>query len=91
MEIERLPLGQSRADKCRAAILKWRNMPPGIPPETAVDFMARLQAASTIRKLTSGIKKFGPGGRVLRALQKTLRTAPRVGGNGVGYFKGQHV
>jgi hypothetical protein len=27
MEIERLPLGQSHADKCRAGNLRWRNMP----------------------------------------------------------------
>jgi hypothetical protein len=60
MEIERLPLGQSHADRCRAGTLRWRNAPPGIPPEMAVDFIARLQAGSTIRKLTSGIKKFGP-------------------------------
>ncbi len=60
MEIERLPLGQSLADKHRAATLKWRGMPPGIPPEMAVDFMAKLKAGSTIRKLTGGGKKLGP-------------------------------
>jgi hypothetical protein len=60
MEIERLPLGQSLADKHRAATLKCRGMPPGIPPEMAIEFMAKLQAGSTIRKLTAGIKKYGP-------------------------------
>jgi hypothetical protein len=35
-------------------------MPPGIPPEMAIEFMTRLQSGSTIRKLTSGIKKYGP-------------------------------
>jgi hypothetical protein len=60
MEIERLPLGQSHADKCRAANLKWRNMPPGIPPDMAVEFVDKLKAGSTIRKLTSGVKKIGP-------------------------------
>lgn len=33
MEIERLPLGQSQADKHRAAELKWR----GKPSESALD------------------------------------------------------
>jgi hypothetical protein len=59
MEIERLPLGQSLADKHRAAELKWRGKPPGIPPEMAVEFMFKLQAGSTIRKLTGG-GKLGP-------------------------------
>jgi hypothetical protein len=56
MEIERLPLGQSLADRHRAAELKWRGRPPGIPPEMAIDFMARLKAGSTIRKLVDGGK-----------------------------------
>jgi hypothetical protein len=47
-------------DVHRAAELRWRGMPPGIPPEMAIEFMARLQAGGTIRKLTSGIKKYGP-------------------------------
>lgn len=60
MEIERLPLGQSLADKHRVAELKWRGKPPGIPPEMAVDFMAKLRAGSTVRKLTAGGKILGP-------------------------------
>jgi len=59
MEIERLPLGQSLADKHRAAELKWRGKPPGIPPAMAVEFMAKLKAGSTVRKLTGG-GKLGP-------------------------------
>ena len=51
MEIERLPLGQSLADKHRAAKLKWRGKPPGIPPEIAIEFMERLKADGTIRIL----------------------------------------
>ena len=31
-----------------------------MPPEMADEFMAKLKAGSTVRKLTSGIKKFGP-------------------------------
>jgi hypothetical protein len=60
MEIERLPLGQSLADKHRDAELKWRGMPPGIPPEMAIEFMAKLKAGSTVRKLTAGGKILGP-------------------------------
>jgi hypothetical protein len=54
MEIERLPLGQSLADKHRAAELKWRNMPPGLPPDMAAKFMAELRAGKTMRMLTNG-------------------------------------
>src|SRR6266404_4692544 len=60
MEIELLPLGQSLADKHRAAELKWRGKPPGIPPEMAIEFMAKLRARSTVRKLTGGGKRLGP-------------------------------
>lgn len=57
MEIERLPLGQSLADKHRAAELKWRGKPSGIPPQIAIQFMEKLRAGSTVRKLmvASGI------------------------------------
>jgi hypothetical protein len=54
MEIERLPLSQSLADKHRAAELKWRGKPPGIPPEMAIEFVAKLKAGSTVRKPASG-------------------------------------
>jgi hypothetical protein len=60
MEIERLPLGHSLADKHRSAELKWRGKPPGIPPEMAIEFIARLEAGSTVRKLTGGGKILGP-------------------------------
>jgi hypothetical protein len=60
MEIQWLPLGQSLADKHRAAELRWRGMPPGIPPEMAIEFMEKLKAGSTIRKLTGGGKLLGP-------------------------------
>jgi hypothetical protein len=33
-------------------------MPPGIPPDMAIEFMAKLKAGSTIGKLTTG--KYGP-------------------------------
>jgi hypothetical protein len=60
MEIELLPLGQSLADKHRAADLRWRGKPPGIPPEMAVVFMEKLKAGSTVRKLTAGGRVLGP-------------------------------
>jgi len=56
MEIKRLPFGQSHADKCRVGYLKWVNAPPGIPREIAIEFMAKLKAGSTVRKLTAGGK-----------------------------------
>jgi hypothetical protein len=43
---------------CRAGELRWRGMPRGIPPDMAIDFMNRLEAGSTVRKLTSGL--YGP-------------------------------
>ena len=60
MENALLPPGQSHADKVRAAGLKWRGMPPGIPPAMAVEFMEKLKAGSTITKLVSGMKRYGP-------------------------------
>ncbi|MCP3370784.1 hypothetical protein [Bradyrhizobium cajani] len=50
----------SRSDLHRIAELKWRNVPPGIPSELAIEFMGKLIGGSTIRKLTSGMKEFGP-------------------------------
>jgi hypothetical protein len=52
-DMESLRLGQSHADKCRAGQLRWLNMPPGIPAEMAVEFMARIVAGETIRDLTN--------------------------------------
>jgi hypothetical protein len=44
----------------RAAELRWRGMPPGLPLEMAVEFMTKLEAGSTVRRLTGGGKKSGP-------------------------------
>lgn len=44
----------------RALELKWRNVPPGIPADLAVELMDKLKAGSTIRRLTSGVREFGP-------------------------------
>jgi hypothetical protein len=38
----------------------WRNAPPGMSPAMADEFIARLNAGSTVRKLTLGIKGCGP-------------------------------
>lgn len=50
----------SRSELHRIAELKWRGAPPGMSTELAIEFMARLKAGSTVRKLTSGMKEFGP-------------------------------
>src|SRR5438270_13672706 len=60
MEIERVAFGLSHADKIRAAELRWRGVPPGIPPEMAETFMAKIKAGKTVRELTAGGKKYGP-------------------------------
>jgi hypothetical protein len=58
MEIGRLPLGQSLADKHRAAELKWRGKPPGLPPEMADTIMLGLRSGertlSDYYRATSG-------------------------------------
>jgi len=66
---ESMPVGEqtselSHAEKCRAGNLKWQGMPPGIPPEMAVEFIAKLKAGSTVRKLTAGWE-IGPSFREL--------------------------
>jgi len=50
----------SRSDLHRAAELRWRDVPPGIPDDLAAEFVARLKAGGTIRKLTCGMKRYGP-------------------------------
>jgi hypothetical protein len=42
--MERLPLCQSLADKHRAAELKWRGMPPGVPSDMADTIMLGLRS-----------------------------------------------
>ncbi len=48
MEIEWLPLGQSRSDKLRAAHYQWVGMPPGLTPELASKFMLGFHGGKTI-------------------------------------------
>ena len=59
MEIEWLPLGQSLADKHRAAELRWRGKPPGIPSVMAAEFLAAIKSGKTIQMLTSSKKEYG--------------------------------
>jgi hypothetical protein len=49
----------SRSELHRAAELRWRDVPPGIPAVLAEVFMNKLRGGSTIRKLTNG-GKYGP-------------------------------
>ncbi|MBR1328834.1 hypothetical protein [Bradyrhizobium ottawaense] len=42
-----------------AARRKWMNVPPGMTPELADEFMRRLKAGETLRKITSGDKRCG--------------------------------
>ena len=51
----------SPSDFQRTLGLNWRNAPPGMPPAMADEFLARLKAGSTVRKLTLGMREFGPG------------------------------
>lgn len=43
-----------------AARRKWMNVPPGMTPELADEFMRRLRAGETLRRITSGDKRCGP-------------------------------
>jgi hypothetical protein len=51
-KIERLPLGQSQADKCRSRWARWVGTPPGLPPELASKFMLGLHGGKTIKDMT---------------------------------------
>lgn len=60
-----MPAGESPAARVyttelrRAAKLKWMHAPPGIPPALAEEFMAKIEAGGTVRKLTGG-GAYGP-------------------------------
>ena len=44
----------------RAIELQWRNVPPGMTPELAEEFMRRLVAGHSLRRITSGGEGHGP-------------------------------
>jgi hypothetical protein len=46
-------MANAHSDVYRAAELKWRGMPPGIPPAMAIEFMALVAGGKTIRDLTN--------------------------------------
>ena len=66
MIIERRPAGLSIGQKRRAGNLRRRNMPPGIPPEMAEEFMARIivglvEKSHEIRDLARNQAQILPG------------------------------
>jgi len=67
---------QPHSDVFRASELKWRGAAPGIPPEMADEFMARLKTRSTVRKLTLGGEKFGPSIVTFGRLKKHCELHP---------------
>jgi hypothetical protein len=60
MSAEKSPAQMSWSEIHRVAYLKWRDAPPGMSPALADEFMAKLKAGSTVRKLTGGGKILGP-------------------------------
>lgn len=62
-----------------AARLKWLNVPPGIPADLADEFMQKLRDGSTVRKLTSGIKEFGPALVSFQRFKKHCELLPEWG------------
>jgi hypothetical protein len=53
MVTERLPFGQSQADKGREAWARWFGMPSGLTPELASKFMLGLHGGKTSRDMTN--------------------------------------
>jgi hypothetical protein len=50
-----------------------------MPPDMADEFMARVKAGSTVRKLTSGVKKFGPALATFGRFKKHCELHPEWG------------
>ncbi|MCK1682158.1 hypothetical protein IVA87_22750 [Bradyrhizobium sp. 147] len=71
---------KSRSEAHRAAYLKWRDVPPGIPADLAIEFMNKLIGGSTIRKLTSGMKEFRPAIVSYERFKKHCELNPEWGG-----------
>jgi len=50
----------SHAERIRNGLARWRDVPPGVIPESiANEFMAKIKSGSTVRKLTGG-GAYGP-------------------------------
>ena len=63
MEIERVPFGQSHAEKIRVAHYKWLNMPAGLTPELSSKFMLGFHGGKTVRDRMSNVFEFPLPGR----------------------------
>jgi len=62
MPKDNLATSSSPSDFRRTLELKWwLNAPPGMSSAMADEFIARLKDGSTVRKLTLGMRAFGPG------------------------------
>ncbi|MBJ7405942.1 MAG: hypothetical protein JHD07_22570 [Bradyrhizobium sp.] len=68
----------SRSEIQRAAELRWRNVPAGIPAVLAEVFMNRLRGGSTIRKLTGG-GQLGPALVSYKRFKRHCELHPRWG------------
>ncbi|TFV69433.1 hypothetical protein E4K64_33420 [Bradyrhizobium frederickii] len=66
----------SRSELHRAAELRWRDVPPGIPAVLAEVFLNKLKAGSTVRKLTSG-GRHGPPLVSLERFKRHCELDPR--------------
>lgn len=62
-----------------AARRKWMNVPPGMTPKLADEFMRRLNAGETLRRITSGDKRCGSRVGDPSAVQEALRTLSKMG------------
>lgn len=58
---------------------KWMNVPPGMTPDLADEFMRRLNAGGEASKDHVGRQAMRPRIGYPSAIQEALRTAPRVG------------
>ncbi|MDN4982292.1 hypothetical protein QY049_03520 [Bradyrhizobium sp. WYCCWR 13022] len=62
-----------------AARRKWMGVPPGMTPALADEFMRRLVAGDTLRKITSGDKQCGPALVTAQRFKKHCQLHPEWG------------
>jgi hypothetical protein len=72
----------------RALELKWRNVPSGMSPELAAEFMRRLVAGHSLRRITSGGKGLGPALVTPNRLKKHCELDPEWGAKALGLAEG---
>ena len=68
----------------RALALKWRNVPPGMTPELPVEFMRRLVAGHSLRRITSGDKGHGPALVTPNRFKRHCELNPEWGAKAMG-------